>query len=589
VTARPVDPPLRRPLKVFAFDPMRGRAPLSVISLEVENERLDRGPQGARVQVIDYDSSQGAYYTPVDLNEPAILMQGGLEPTEADPRFHQQMVYAVTMKVLENFDRALGRRITFRGKRLRLFPHAFQGPNAFFEPKLGAVCFGYFKADSDNPGENLPGQTVFSCLSQDIIAHEVTHAVVHRLREDFLEPTNEDVLAFHEGFADIVAIFQHFTFPDVLRDAIQETQGKLSSSKSLIDLATQFGHATGRGGALRTALDNPDPKRYREVIEPHSRGSILVAAVFDAFFATYQARVEDLLRIATAGTGVLPQGALHPDLVDRLAREAAEAAQGVLTMCIRAFEYLPPVDITFGDYLRAVVTADYDLVADQGVDQRRAMVEAFRRRGIYPEDVLSLAEDSLIWTRVGDVGIERMPAGEISRRMLSGAQSFQARSSSELPAEPKGVDPAAPELHAWATRNARLLDLDPDCKIETKGFHATYRVTPRGELVIEVIAQFAQMHETSQEPEYGGLPLRGGSTVVAGANGEVRFVISKPLPSKAIREPKQREAEARRERQLEFVRRHDAIDPALPWADERQVKRRMRAQDFRALHQGLMA
>ena len=50
-------------------------------------------------------------YQPVDLNLPAILLQGGLEPSEADPRFHQQMVYAVAMRTLENFDRALGRVI----------------------------------------------------------------------------------------------------------------------------------------------------------------------------------------------------------------------------------------------------------------------------------------------------------------------------------------------------------------------------------------------------------------------------------------------------------------------------------------------
>ena len=30
-------------------------------------------------------------------------------------------------------------------------------------------------------------------------------------------------------------------------------------------------------------------------------------------------------------------------------------------MCIRAFQYLPPVDVTFGDFLRSAVTADRDL------------------------------------------------------------------------------------------------------------------------------------------------------------------------------------------------------------------------------------
>jgi hypothetical protein len=46
-------------------------------------------------------------------------------------------------------------------------------------------------------GCNLPGQRVFTCLSQDIIAHEVTHAIIDGIRTNFTEPTNPDVLAFH--------------------------------------------------------------------------------------------------------------------------------------------------------------------------------------------------------------------------------------------------------------------------------------------------------------------------------------------------------------------------------------------------------
>jgi hypothetical protein len=341
-------------------------------------------------------------------------MQGGLEPSEADPRFHQQMVYAVATTVLENFDRALGRRIKFRGGPLRVFPHAFQDANAFFDPRLQALCFGYFQASKENPGANLPGQTVFTCLSHDVIAHEVTHAIVHRLREHFLDATNADVLAFHEGFSDIVAIFQHFTFQDVLRDAIRKTRGNLRSRSELIDLATQFGHATAKQGALRSALEphRPDPTRLERVTEPHERGSILVAAVFDAFFDAYQEGISDLIRIATGGTGVLPEGDIHPDLVDRLAREAARAAQGVLTMCIRAFDYLPPVDVTFGDFLRALVTADTELVSRDRWGQRAAVIDAFRERGIFPQHVTSLAEGERA-TQAGGGGAAsvRAPAG----------------------------------------------------------------------------------------------------------------------------------------------------------------------------------
>ena len=293
----------RRPLKIYAFDPMIGRREGGRITIDIPNEtNLKAGPRGGRISVIDYDGANDVFYSPVDLDDPAILMQNGLNPTESDPRFHQQMVYAVAMKVLENFDIALGRKIKFRKRpgtmELRLFPHAFQGENAFYDPEMKAILFGYFRADERDPGPNIPGQNVFTCLSQDIIAHEVTHAIVDRLRYYFREPTNRDVAAFHEGFSDIVAIFQHFTFPAVLREHIRETRGNLRSPNNLIMLASEFGYSTGEGKALRSALDPvdekdsmnrketpmTDPTLYQTVLEPHERGSILVAAVFDAFF-----------------------------------------------------------------------------------------------------------------------------------------------------------------------------------------------------------------------------------------------------------------------------------------------------------------
>ena len=357
-------PPARRPLKIFATDPMLGRTAGNRITIDIANEVITPGPAGQRIVVIDFDGGHNRFYPAVDLNDPAILMQAGLDPTESDPRFHQQMVYAVAKRTLENFDRALGRVIDFRKRnygQLRLIPHAFYGANAFYDRDLHAVLFGYFRADRDDPGQNLPGQNVFTCLSHDVIAHEMTHAVVDRLKRYFMEPTGVDVLAFHEGFSDIVALFQHFSFQEMLRQQIQRSRADLRANTLLVELARQFGYATGAGKALRSALDKPEAKLYKTITEPHERGSILVAAVFDAYFATYQRRIRDLVRIATGGTGELPKGDLHPDLVNRIAIEASATAQQILTMCIRAFDYLPPVDITFGDYLRALVTADYEL------------------------------------------------------------------------------------------------------------------------------------------------------------------------------------------------------------------------------------
>ena len=417
--------------------------------------------------MLDYDGVADCFYEPVDLDDTAVLMQAGLDPTEFDPRFHQQMVYAVAMKVIENFEIALGRRFQFRGrKRLKIFPHAFRGANAFYDPRRHALLFGYFPADSARPGGNMPGQTVYSCLSHDIIAHEMTHAVTHRLRRHFFNPSNEDVLAFHEGFADIVAIFQHFSFPAILREEIQQSQGDLKANTPLVNLAVQFGQATGGGSALRSAIDKPEQVRLRSTFEPHERGSILVAAVFDAFFHTYQERIRDLIRIATGGTGRLPQGDLHPDLVNRIAREATGTAAATLRMCIRAFDYLPPVDITFGDYLRAMVTADFELNPVDESGLRRQMVEAFRIRGIYPSGVASLSEESLRWERFGDAtpGSPRLLAdvlGEVNAEFVQEAAETSRNSAQDIAvaaiAEEEDVEGESksnlryPLLHKWAS------------------------------------------------------------------------------------------------------------------------------------------
>lgn len=383
-------------------------------------EPQDIGPIGEYLEVIDYDPTIGRLYKPVDLNDKYILAQDGLSPSESNPQFHQQMVYAVAMTTIKNFESALGRKIFWSSRklkdkskyeeyvqRLRLYPHALRDANAYYSPQKKAILFGYFSSSPADETLHMPDSLVFTALSHDIITHEVTHAILDGMFPLYNEATNPDVLAFHEAFSDIIALFQHFSFPDVLKHQIAQNRGDLASQNLLGQLAQEFGSAIGSYGSLRDAIGHydeqlkkwvptpPDANDYKTVTEPHARGSILVAAVFEVFLTIYKSRVADLLRIASNGTGVLPQGELHPDLVQRLANEASKSASHVLNMCIRALDYCPPVDITFGDYLRAVITADVDLVADDDRDYRLAFIDAFRRRGIYPKGIKSLSVESL--------------------------------------------------------------------------------------------------------------------------------------------------------------------------------------------------
>lgn len=419
-----ISEPVSRKLRIFAFDPSLSAqfdtAGISEITIGIPWEKnLQRGPVGEYIEVIDADPASGAVYKPVDLNDRKLLAQDGLAPSESNPLFHQQMVYAVAMTTIGHFEQALGRVALWSShrdngpeekfvRRLRIYPHALRDRNAFYSPKKKGLLFGYFPVSIKN-ASNTPGTLVFTCLSHDIIAHETTHALLDGVHPRFNEPVNADVLAFHEAFADIVALFQHFSYPGVLRDQIGRTRGNLAGENLLGQLAQQFGKAAGRGNALRDALGAIDPKTGKwtahkpdvrvldNTHEPHPRGAILVAAVFGAFLKVYRARTLDLYRIASEGTGVLREGEIHPDLANRLADEAARCAYYTLQMCIRAIDYCPPVGITFGDYLRAIVTADKDLNPDDSYGYRLAFVESFRQWGIHPQAMRSMSVEALLW------------------------------------------------------------------------------------------------------------------------------------------------------------------------------------------------
>jgi hypothetical protein len=424
--------PTTRRLRVYAFDPSASvelstavinDALLTLAWNPPWEDSLELGPTNEYLEVVDYDFPARTFYEPVDLNDPLLLAQDGLPPSEGCPQFHQQMVFAVAMYTIRNFEHALGRYVFWskpapkqpdgtasgrRGyaaheKRLRIYPHAMREANAYYSPDKAALLFGYFKSP---PEDGVPeGQWVFTCLSQDIVAHETTHAILHGLRKRSVDPVNPDSLALHEGFADIVALLQHFTLGNVVEHELARNAGKLRSVNLLTGLASQFGKATGRNGALRLALDTlskeasgeqPKIKLLSESSEAHDRGSVLVAAVFDAFITIFERRTADLFQIAGAIPG---KGPMTPQLVTRLAEEASRTANSVLQMCVRGLDYLPPVGPTFGEYLRAIITADTDLVPDDPYKYRVAFAEAFRKRAIPVPHVISYAPEALCWER----------------------------------------------------------------------------------------------------------------------------------------------------------------------------------------------
>jgi len=574
VARQNVPSPAERCLRVFAIDP-------AAASLGVPNEvtlriawedGLEAGPRGEYVEVVDTDAAGEQVHPPLDLDRADVLAAGGLAPSDGDPAFRQQMTFAVAMRTIESFERALGRpaqwapraRGGFR-RRLAIHPHYDETLDASYDREAG-VCLGYGRA-----GDAL----VLTCLSQDAIARAVTEALLDGLN---LELGAE----LSRAFADLVALLQHFGEGDVLEREIARVRGDLRERSLLGAVAPQLAAALGRpDGVWR-----PRPPDAQAA----ERGDIAVAAVFLAFTHIYDARVADLRRIASRGTGVLAAGALHPDLVRRLAREASLVAQHVLNMCIRALDYLPPVDVTFFEYLRALITADFDLVSDDRHNYRVAFVEAFRRRGIYPLDMdarspdalRTLSVDTLRWEGLDLDGFSRKAQAKIweqYRGILDGLKRYadaciylkDRETLFHVTREQRRVmHGQLAAAYKAVPAFAHLLRIDPAQKFEVHELRRALRIGADGRDYPQIIVALTQAKRFKND-KASGTPshvFRGGSTLIVDLSGpDIKYKIHKNINSPE-----------RQERTASFIR-EAATDPlrALFFAPDRR-------EPFAALH-----
>ncbi|MDB5750435.1 MAG: hypothetical protein JWP65_856 [Ramlibacter sp.] len=536
---RKADEPLYRSLRIYAVDPAHTRLEGAVANVNVAYEPLEPGPVGKLIAVDDTDPT-GRARRKADLDERNVLIADGYEPSLSDPRFHQQMVYAVCSNAYSAFRTALGRTPSwsFGGPdepaRLIVRPHHARMRNAYYErvDNRGELHFGYFPAGEHPTDRTMAGGIVFTCLSHDIVVHEMTHALLDGLRAHFMVPTNPDVIAFHEAFADLVAVFQHFSYPDVVRSAIRQCRGALEQAALLAQVASQFSRATGRQGPLRTALEHGEHREYRDDLEPHALGAVLVSAIFEAFSTVFRRKTEAIVRLATGGTGVLPPGELPHDLQQLLAAKAGKLASQFLAICIRAIDYCPPTGMMFGDYLRALITADYDLVPDDPWDYRGALVDAFWRRRIYPRTSQHLSQDSLLW-QGPRVDLPPVAGLDFATLRFQGDPA-QAASVEELRRQ-------AAALGHFVTERERLEEFglaaqdDPRLGPNAVGLptvesiRTARRAGPNGQIVFDLVAEITQAMHVAPTADGPGFTHHGGCTVLLSPKGEVRYVVLKSV------------------------------------------------------------
>ena len=146
---------------------------------------------------------------------------------------------------------------------------------------------------------------------------------------------------------------------DVVEQAIRESGGSITHGSLLTDIAREFGYArsrTGRADALRSGVDvkglaafdsdilpggENGPKVYDPKLEPHTLGSVLVSAVFEAFTTIFRRKTERFYRIAGVNRDAIDRIPLNDALVKAIAQEACDVAGQFLNICIRADRLLP--------------------------------------------------------------------------------------------------------------------------------------------------------------------------------------------------------------------------------------------------------
>lgn len=553
--------PMFRPLRIYTLDPSVSDRLGGVATVQVPYEKLERGPAGALFRVDCAGAPKTLAAEPLDLDDPRLLISGGLAPTPADGRFHLQMVYAVCSLTYAAFKRALGREIAWATAApgdgpLRLSVNPFvPGANAGYSREAGALSFGYFKAGRRAAGFTIQGGLICTALSHDVIAHETTHALLDGLRSSFMEPTNVDVPAFHEGFSDLVALFLHFTYADVVERAIRESRGTILRGSLLTDIAREFGYARAKSGkaeALRSGVDvggiaafdsdvlpsgENAPAGYDARLEPHALGSVLVSAVFEAFTTIVKRKCERYFRIAGLDPAVVGQAALGDALVRAIAQEASDVARQFLDICIRAIDFCPPADMELGEYLRAIITADTDIESTDKWGFREALMRSFRRRQIFPDHVQFMTPDAVRW---------QPPPVELTIPDLA-FRNLRFEGEPGQPADARELDRQAHALGAFVTDPAhadvfRLVSAGqrlPKGIVQAspamvQSVRVTRRVAPDGRIAFDLVGEITQTCTVERD---GVLyDMNGGCTVILDPEGVVRYAIYKKFDSASRRE-----------------------------------------------------
>lgn len=491
------------PVEVLAEGPIGSGGPPLTVQLRIPVERLRRGPTGHRLSV-HIRKWRGTNVVPVSLTETGNPWHLVSEPPPSelrelldDSRFLAQHVYGVAMNTLDFFETTLGRRMPWNpeGRLVLKARDLVTAADTGYERGANIIRFGSI----DRMGYKVP-----TALFRDIVAHEVTHAILDGYRPAWADQLAAiEQLALHEALADLVAILSVFSSRELVHRRLEAAAGRVEAGQQVDDavmMRTLFDFARDlyARGPLREPFVGAVPENWQDSPEPHTRGAVVVGAVLRIVHKLWAERNRRF------GEG---------QSLQQKAESGSIVGTRVLRMVIRGLSYMPPVDVSWRDLLRGIIAADLDMV---------------------PEDIHGF-RDSL-QAEFSDTGIRR-----VSLSNITGVDNYQGL---RYPVRVRALASDPLEVQRFVWENPRLLDaarLERRTPLSSTRVRTSERVSPDGFIVSEIGASFIQTVRMSRKEAYVRLGLkthrnyvdvRGGGLLRFDAGGRLVYAALKPVMSR---------------------------------------------------------
>jgi len=375
-------------VKVLPKDPLVARTHnLIPVDVKLRGVTPATGPTSARVAVIDYNADLDTRFAPATVLADGSGFKGiaRLKPNDVltSFTFHQVNVWAIIEQILGHLESeaALARPIPWASGlgRLLVLPHAGYQDNAFYDRSTGALHFFYFEGPDGNP--------VYTCLSHDIVAHELGHAVLDGLKPGYNEVCSAETAGFHEYFGDAIAMLSALRNREIAQIVTEGTPAQLEPKNLVSAIASEFGaavHGLEKQDYLRGAWNRRTLTELRKEKnqEEHDWSEVLTGVYYDLLQYLYSRNLnppdDDAEPEFTVPSGAPAGGNRQSDAI----RALYIAATSTANVMLRALDYCPPVDLRYDEYARALLRADEVAYPVDNIGIRKELKRILAARGI---------------------------------------------------------------------------------------------------------------------------------------------------------------------------------------------------------------